>query len=165
VYFHLWERWTLFQISINQIFNSYHLSSLWRKPSQVQVATHVQRSVAPTTFHTIYKNCESHTSWHRNYLCNKVTWWWVHKFSLQFRIVTLSFTIYIQKSHSTSDTSLDLFFKLRVEHKHLVGNWSQQLHVIHWDSSTFHYKFLLFLPIKLTLNVLRLNNVINAYEN
>jgi hypothetical protein len=44
---------------------------------------------------------------------------------LHFRVITLSFTIYIHTSHSTSDTSLGLFFTLRVEHKHLVGSWSQ----------------------------------------
>jgi hypothetical protein len=104
----------------------------------------------------------SHSSWDRDYLCKKVTWRWVHQI-LQFRVITLSFTIYIHKSHSTSDTSLELFFKLRVEHKHLVGSWSHQLHVVHWDSSTSHYKFLLLVPIKVTPCVLKLNNVINAW--
>jgi hypothetical protein len=31
------------------------------------------------------------------------------KYLLQFRVITLSFTIYIHTSHSTSDTSLELF--------------------------------------------------------
>jgi hypothetical protein len=86
------------------------------------------------------------------------------KYLLQFRVITLSFTIYIHKSHSTSDTSLELFFKLRVEHEHLDGIWFQQLPGVHWDSRTTHYKFLLLVPIKLTPSVLRQNDLINAQE-
>jgi hypothetical protein len=72
------------------------------------------------------------------------------KYLFQFRVITISFSTYIHKSHSTSDTSLALFFKLTVELKHLFCNWSQQLHVVQWDSSTSHCTFLLLVPIKLT---------------
>jgi hypothetical protein len=124
------------------------------------IETQQQRKLS----HTICKkNCESPISWLRDWLCKIVTWWWIHQI-LQFRVITLSFSIYIHKSHCNSDTSLELFFKVRVEHKHLFGSWFQQVHVVHWDSSTSHYKFLLLVPIKLTPSVLRLNSVIKSRE-
>jgi hypothetical protein len=134
------------------------------KPSQRQGATHSQKSLAPTPSQTICKkNCENHARWERDCLCKNVTWWWIHQI-LHFRVIMISFSIYIHKSHSTSDTSLELFFKLRVEHKHLVGSCFQQLHVVQWDSSTSHCTFLLPVPIKLTSSILRLNSVINSWE-
>jgi hypothetical protein len=114
VNFHLWERWTLLYISFSKIFSwENHLSYLWRKPSQEQVATHAQsqwllQHLTPSTRRTVKVTAgevetvlarKSHDDGSSKYL---------HR----FRFITLSSTIYIHTSHSNSEISLELFFKL-----------------------------------------------------